>query len=255
MSKTRSIKVIILNKGRILALKGGCPTLRKKNPEILRSKFDFVKRISSRSLVDYYFCMGYKNLVPNSLFYGTSFSWESIDDTDCKDIISDYLSKPKVIIVTGTPGAGKSTFASKLSLLIRGTYVDVNKVIKKHRLGGDLDEERNTALIEVKTLNKHLLELIKSTKKHLIIDSHLSHYLPSRRVDLCIVLECSDLKILKKRLLKRGYNALKTSENLDSEAFKVCKIDALESGHNVISVNSAVKSDINAVLRLLSPIL
>jgi adenylate kinase len=82
-------------------------------------------------------------------------------------------------------------------------------------------------------LNKSLINLIKSSKESIIIDSHLSHYLPKKYVDLCIVTKCS-LKILEKRLKKRGYHEEKIRENLDVEIFDVCLNEARSLNHNII---------------------
>ena len=52
----------------------------------------------------------------------------------------------------------------------------------------------------------------------------MSHLLD---VDFVIVLE-RDLKSLKEELEKRGYNELKIKDNLESEAFKVCRMESVE---------------------------
>jgi broad-specificity NMP kinase len=40
----------------------------------------------------------------------------------------------KKIIVTGTPGTGKTTLAKKLSKKLKYAYIDVNNVIKENKL-------------------------------------------------------------------------------------------------------------------------
>jgi len=69
-------------------------------------------------------------------------------------------------------------------------------------------------------------------EKDVVIDSHLSHYLPKKYVDKCIVTK-SSLEELKKRLKKRGYKEGKIRENLDAEIFDICRIEAEEAGHDV----------------------
>ena len=139
----------------------------------------------------------------------------------------------EVIIVSGTPGTGKTTVARKLAKDKGFLYVDVNKVIEKDKLSEGYDEEKDTKIIDTKKLNKALVKIIKKSKeKGLVIDSHLSHYLPKRYVDKCIITKCS-LKELKKRLEKRGYLKEKVRENLDAEIFDTCRIEALEAGHEV----------------------
>ena len=79
--------------------------------------------------------------------------------------------------------------------------------------------------------------MISKSKKLLVIDSHLSHYLPKKYVKLCVVTKC-DLKVLKKRLEKRKYSKGKVRENLDAEIFDVCLNEAKELGHKVKVVDT-----------------
>ena len=87
-------------------------------------------------------------------------------------------------------------------------------------------------------MNKILIEIIEKSKKDLVIDSHLSHYLPKKYVDLCVVTKC-DLKVLKKRLEKRKYSKEKIRENLDVEIFDICLNEAKEKGHKVKVVDTS----------------
>ncbi len=141
----------------------------------------------------------------------------------------------KVMIVTGTPGTGKTTVAKKLAKKYKAVYVDVNAVIKEHKLREAYDAKRKSYVVDVKKLNKVLVAMIqqaKKKKKSLVIDSHLSHYLPTKYVDICYVTKTS-LKKLKKRLQKRKYTKKKVEENMQCEIFDICLMEAKEAGHNV----------------------
>lgn len=141
-----------------------------------------------------------------------------------------------VIIVTGTPGTGKTTIAKKLAKDKNLKYIDVKLVIEKNELSEGFDKKKDTKIIDADKLNKVLIDIIKS-EKNVVIDSHLSHYLAKEYVDECIVTKC-DIKILKKRLEERGYSKEKVRENLDAEIFDTCRIEALESGHNVKTIKT-----------------
>lgn len=138
----------------------------------------------------------------------------------------------KAIIITGTPGTGKTIIAKKIAKEKNAKYIDVNKIIVKYNLREKYDRKRRTWVVDVNKLNKILIDLINKNKKRLVIDSHLSHYLPKKYVGLCIVTKC-DLKVLKKRLEKRGYIKSKIRENMDAEIFDVCLNEAKEFGHKV----------------------
>lgn len=144
-----------------------------------------------------------------------------------------------VIIVTGSVGTGKTTIAKKLAKELKYKYIDVNKIISEKKLASGYDKKRKCKIIDTTKLNKALISLIKKDK-NLVIDSHLSHFLPSKYVDKCIVTKC-DLKELEKRLKKREYSKDKIRENLDAEIFDVCLEEAKEKGHNIEIVRTDKK--------------
>jgi adenylate kinase len=148
----------------------------------------------------------------------------------------------KTIIITGTPCTGKTTYARRLARQKGYLYVDVNRIIEKYKLSEGYDRKRRTKIIDTKKLNNVLVKLIQEQKenkqKGIIIDSHLSHYLPRKYVDLCIVTKCS-LKELKKRLEKRGYTKSKVQENLEAEIFDICLEEAKELRHKIKVVDTS----------------
>ena len=176
----------------------------------------------------------------------------------------------KTIIVTGSVGTGKTALAKNLTDKLNYEYVDVNKIIRKYKIAEGYDKKRKTKIVGLEKLNKYLIKEINNFKSinkkinkkspiknininknkkinGLIIDSHISHYIPKKYVDLCIVTKCN-LKTLEKRLKKRGYGKNKIRENLDAEIFDVCLNEAKEARHNLIiadttkSIKTALKN-------------
>ena len=150
----------------------------------------------------------------------------------------------KTIIITGTPSTGKTTLSKKLTKRLNFYYIDVSKIISKYKLSEGYDKKRKTKIVDVKKLNKFLILEIKNFKKKnkkyrgLIIDSHLSHYLPRKYVDLCIITKC-DIKELNKRLKKKKYHKEKIQENLQAEIFDICYNEALERKHKIFIVDTS----------------
>lgn len=136
-----------------------------------------------------------------------------------------------VIIVSGSVCTGKTKVSKLIAKKYKLKYVDVNKLIKKYKLYEKYDRKLKTYLVDIKKLNKFLIKLIKGNK-NLVIDSHLSHYLPRKYVDLCIITKCG-LKVLERRLKKRKYSKGKIRENLDAEIFDVCLNEAREKRHKI----------------------
>ena len=144
-----------------------------------------------------------------------------------------------IIAVTGTPGTGKTTLAKKIAKFKGFTYLDVCELIHEKKLTEKYDEERECDVVDMEKLAKEIKTLIKE-HEDLVIDSHLSHYLPQDLIDLVVVTKC-DLLTLKKRLKKRGYSPHKIQENVDAEIFDICLNEAIEDKHNVIVVNTNKK--------------
>lgn len=143
----------------------------------------------------------------------------------------------KAIIVTGTPGTGKTTVAEKLARKLGYQYADVNRMISEEKLSSGYDRHKKCKIVDEKKLVKALARKINHSDAGLVIDSHLAHHLPTSAAEACIVTKCN-LKLLKKRLKRRKYSEQKIRENLDCEIFDVCLNEAKEAGHHVIIVET-----------------
>ena len=147
-----------------------------------------------------------------------------------------------IICITGTPGTGKSTLAKILLKEFKYPLLDIKKFIKEKDISEGYDKKLKCEIIDIKNLNKEIIKEIKRVKKEfspdgIIIDSHLSHYLPKKYVNICIVAKC-ELKELEKRLKKRRYSKEKIRDNLDSEIFDICLNEAKEKGHYTFVINA-----------------
>ncbi len=154
----------------------------------------------------------------------------------------------KAIIVTGTPGTGKTTVAIRLAKKTGWKYIDVNKFIAKEKLSEGYDRKKKCKIVDETKLGKALAKLVKTSKETLIIDSHMSHYMPAKSVNLCIVTKCN-LKLLKRRLKRRGYAENKMKDNLECEIFDTCLIESQEAGHTVVTVETDKKVDYDKIMK------
>lgn len=141
--------------------------------------------------------------------------------------------KHKLIAISGTPGVGKSTLAKYLAKRLGYYRFDLHDYYDMISKGYDL--KKHCYNIDLNKFRRFILKAKK--EKNLVIDSHISHLLPKKDVDLCIVITCSNLKKLEKRLQKRGYSKQKIRENLDAEIFQVCLMEAKERKQKVVVVD------------------
>ena len=144
------------------------------------------------------------------------------------------------IVVTGTPGSGKTIFAKKLAKKLKFKYLDIKTFSRENKLYDKI--ENNCLVIDEKKLIKEL----KKLKGDYVIDGHLSHYL---KADYCIVCKCN-LKVLKKRLSKRKYNNKKIKDNLNCEIFDVCLNEAKEIQKNILVLDTTKSYDIKKIVKL-----
>ncbi len=146
------------------------------------------------------------------------------------------MTKPKTIVVSGTPGTGKTLFAKKLAKELGFRYISIDNLSKSIYTG--YDKARKTKIVDTGRMTAAFQQFLKnSNDKGIIFESHLAHHLPMKLVTLCIILT-TDIKALKQRLAKRKYPSSKIQENLHAEIFETCYNEALEQNHNVIKVDT-----------------
>ena len=159
----------------------------------------------------------------------------------------------KVICITGTPGTGKTALAKQLAKKLNFFYLDVNRLISEKKISEGYDSKRKSKIIDVKKLNKSIIKKLNELKKQniegVIIDSHLSHYLPKKYVSRCIVAKC-DIKILNLRLKKRKYSKSKIKENLEAEIFGICHEEAKEMKHKILLIDSSKGFNISKIAKI-----
>ncbi len=149
----------------------------------------------------------------------------------------------KAIIISGTPGTGKTTLSKALCKTLDLELIDVKPLVKQLEEG--YDQSKRCYIVDEKKLSRAFIKCISDVKKLPLIDSHMSHFLPRKYTKLCIICRCN-LKELKKRLEKKGYHNAKVRENLDCEIFEVCMNEAKEAGHNILVIDTT--SGINSKL-------
>lgn len=122
------------------------------------------------------------------------------------------------LIITGTPGTGKTSIAKALSKSLKVKVLNEKDFINAQKLG-KLDEKTGEIEVDVKELEKKL-NLWLGKQKNAIVEGHL--LCETRlKADLVIVLR-AEPKFLEKRLAKRNYKQEKILDNLFAEQNGYC---------------------------------
>jgi adenylate kinase len=145
----------------------------------------------------------------------------------------------RVIAISGTPGVGKSTLAESLSKKLGYLRIDLHDYYKE--ICSEYDRSKKCYNIDLVKFEKLVKDKLKENKG-VILDTHISHLLSPKLVQKCVILTFNDLHSLEKRLLERKYSKKKVRENLDSEIFQICLMEAKEKGHKVIEIECSGKS-------------
>ncbi|KAI5924776.1 POS9-activating factor FAP7 [Camillea tinctor] len=130
------------------------------------------------------------------------------------------------IIVTGTPGVGKTTHCEALAERTGLRHVSVNQVVKDEGCHEGWDEEYLSWIVD----EDKLLDALEDEAKAggCIIDWHACDLFPESWIDLVVVLRV-DSTTLYDRLSARKYPEVKLQENIDSEIMEVLLQEARDS--------------------------
>jgi adenylate kinase len=140
---------------------------------------------------------------------------------------SNSLGK-RAIIITGTPGVGKTVVSKAIAIRLEATYVSLSDIAKEEKLVSGVDEERKTLIVNIKKISKLIKEIIRRSQRDIIIDGHYApDVVPSNLVSQIFVLR-RDPEELKAELEARGYDDRKVAENVTSEVLDVCLVEAIE---------------------------
>lgn len=112
------------------------------------------------------------------------------------------------ILVTGTPGTGKTTLATLLNESLNFVYLNIGKLVTEQHLFKEWDEEFNVPIFDEDMLLDYIEEHYDISKGGLIIDFHSSDFFPLRYFDLVVLMRCSNDKLYP-RLESRGYTEKK----------------------------------------------
>ncbi|MFH4980766.1 hypothetical protein AB6A40_007475 [Gnathostoma spinigerum] len=122
------------------------------------------------------------------------------------------------ILITGTPGTGKSTVGQQVAEKLGFDFIEVGKVVRENHLYSEYDESYQCHVLDEDKLLDHLETRMDSEDGGVVVDYHGSDFFPERWFDFVIVLRCNNT-LLYDRLKARGYDDRKIRENIECEIF------------------------------------
>ncbi|KAL8645111.1 MAG: hypothetical protein Q9226_007451 [Calogaya cf. arnoldii] len=151
-------------------------------------------------------------------------------------------TKPNIII-TGTPGVGKTTLCESLTSIADLKHLAINRVAKEHDCHDGWDDVLDSWIVD----EDKILDAIEDEVKQggYLIDWHACDLFPESWIDLVIVLR-SDSATLYDRLKARNYPEQKMQENMDAEIMEVLLNEAREAFEPelVIELQSNTSDDV-----------
>ena len=137
--------------------------------------------------------------------------------------------QPRVIALTGSPGTGKSTLASRLQK-------EGLTIITLEEVAESVDALSQFEALREVEISK-LAEWKWEGNSHCVIDGHLSHHCP---IDAVIVLRCNPIELRHRLEQRSNYGSDKIESNVEWELISGVWADlvALHPHANVIEIDT-----------------
>ncbi|CAH8579780.1 unnamed protein product [Schistosoma haematobium] len=130
------------------------------------------------------------------------------------------------ILITGTPGTGKTTISKEVSRRSSLNYISINDVAKEEELYDGYDEANQCHILDEDRILDELEDAMSSGGQ--IVDYHSCEFFPERWFDAVFVLR-TDNTVLYPRLTSRNYSSEKVSDLIHCEIVQVILDEARES--------------------------
>jgi len=161
-----------------------------------------------------------------------------------------------IIVITGTPGVGKTEVSQLLSKRLNASHLDLNRIVKEEGLTLGIDKERKSQIADLKRLAGRVQELIKESSEDIIIEGHyVSEVVPPKLVSYVFVLR-RDPDLLKADLERKEFGKQKASENISAEILGICLSEALNAYGlkrvcEIDTTNKRVESIVEEIIHVL----
>lgn len=133
-----------------------------------------------------------------------------------------------VILISGTPGTGKTAIAQVLKEDYSAFHLNLTDVAIENGFILEEDTDRQTKVIDEDKLVLFIEDFIKTHPSNIIVEGHYADIVPDELTTVFIVLR-TDPHVLEQRLQERQFPSSKIRENIQSEVLGTCTSFALET--------------------------
>ena len=136
------------------------------------------------------------------------------------------------ILITGTPGVGKTSFAVLLQERLKESKgldfknINIGKLVNEKKLYKNWNKEFDVPEFDDDMVNDELEPMLN--EGGVILDFHSSSFLPEDLINFVVLLRCNNTELYD-RLLARGYPEKKITENIDCEIMEVTSEEVRDS--------------------------
>jgi adenylate kinase len=161
---------------------------------------------------------------------------------------------PKIIIVIGTPGVGKTTVGKLLAERLGSEFLSLGDLVKKQGLHKGFDRSARSYIIDEPAVKRMLKGYLKDHReKRIVFETHsLNSILQKTHGMVAVVLRLDPL-VLARRLKERNWPKLKIWENVEAELIDLSLYDSLKvlGNRGVYEIDATGKSPGNLVREIL----
>ncbi|MCK4319746.1 AAA family ATPase [Candidatus Micrarchaeota archaeon] len=152
------------------------------------------------------------------------------------------------IVITGTPGTGKTEVAKHLSSLLSFELISIKDFVLESHLGKEKDGEIE---VGIPLLKRRLSEFI-GPRKDFVLEGHLACEF-TVPYDHIFVLRTHP-ETLRKRLLPRNYSEKKLNSNLMTEMLDYCYLTSILHYKDVGELDTSTSTAIETAQRIVKNI-
>jgi adenylate kinase len=148
----------------------------------------------------------------------------------------------RIIVITGTPGVGKSSISKALASKIDAQVISIGELVKEEGLYTGIDRRRETLIADMNKVSKRINEIISNASKDIIVEGHFAvDVVPLEKIAVVFVLRRNPEE-LETILKERSYKEEKISENLAAEILDVCLYDSVKK----CGINKVCEIDVSS---------